>query len=403
MATTPPPPARVRTPPTPLHGARYDTYEPYSPRRSSRVAAQRNHYSQQQLSADSTPQKPLQFPRTARASTPTGSRKQTLTRTSSQTFSPPSSPSSPIKHSTAKSPRTGTRRRVSNGHKQQLPASAALDSDSDNIASSAPNQLSAFDPRAMLPTPAKTPRKRALESQAALTSTARVLFPNRPAHIDDAMPSPRKSRKNKKYSAFTLQSFVEEAEEEGNSSKIEIYTDTKERVPDLNEDEDNPFVTSKKNNKARSNGVSELKRRKADERTARMEEAARNEEGMIYVFRGRKIFRKFNDGPPSDFSDDAHLSEQETRRRAGTDVHRPFTRSSIKPRLLFPNEDQRRERELAADEVDEEAVTDIEIPVPSPARKRRAKPDEAVTPIKQSFHPATPPSTERVKKGRKKD
>lgn len=255
----------------------------------------------------------------------------------------------------------------------------------------------------MLPTPAKTPRKRALESQAALTSTARVLFPNRPAHIDDAMPSPRKSRKNKKYSAFTLQSFVEEAEEEGNSSKIEIYTDTKERVPDLNEDEDNPFVTSKKNNKARSNGVSELKRRKADERTARMEEAARNEEGMIYVFRGRKIFRKFNDGPPSDFSDDAHLSEQETRRRAGTDVHRPFTRSSIKPRLLFPNEDQRRERELAADEVDEEAVTDIEIPVPSPARKRRAKPDEAVTPIKQSFHPATPPSTERVKKGRKKD
>ena len=97
------------------------------------------------------------------------------------------------------------------------------------------------------------------------------------------MPSPRKSRKNKKHSAFTLQSFVEEAEDEGSSSKIEIYTDSKERVPDLDEDEDNPFVTSKKNGKARSNGVPELKRRKVDERTARMEEAARNEEGMIYV------------------------------------------------------------------------------------------------------------------------
>lgn len=255
----------------------------------------------------------------------------------------------------------------------------------------------------MLPTPAKTPRKRAIQSQATLSSTARVLFLNRPANIDDAMPSPRKSRKNKKHSAFTLQSFAEEAEDEGSSSKIEIYTDSKERVPDPDQDEDNPFVTSKKNGKARLNGVPELKRRKVDERTARMEEAARNEEGMIYVFRGRKIFRKFNDGPPSTSSDDAHLSEQETRRRAGADVHRPFTRSSIKPRLLFPNENQGRERELAADEADEEALTDIEVPVPSPAGKRNGKADEAITPVKQNFRPATPPSTERVKRGRKKD
>ena len=119
--------------------------------------------------------------------------------------------------------------------------------------------------------------------------------------------------------------------------------------------------------------------------------------------RGRKIFRKFNDGPPSTSSDDAHLSEQETRRRAGADVHRPFTRSSIKPRLLFPNENQGRERELAADEADEEALTDIEVPVPSPAGKRRGKVDEAITPVKQNFRPATPPSTERVKRGRRKD
>jgi len=71
--------------------------------------------------------------------------------------------------------------------------------------------------------------------------------------------------------------------------------------------------------------------------------------------------------------------------------------------LLFPNENQGRERELAADEADEEALTDIEVPVPSPAGKRNGKADEAITPVKQNFRPATPPSTERVKRGRKKD
>lgn len=126
-------------------------------------------------------------------------------------------------------------------------------------------------------------------------------------------------------------------------------------------------------------------------------------QSLIRQSRGRKIFRKFNDGPPSISSDDAHLSEQETRRRAGADVHRPFTRSSIRPRLLFPNEDQHREREFAADEADEEALTDIEVPVPSSAGKRRGKVDEVITPVKQNFRPATPPSTEHVKRGRKKD
>lgn len=48
---------------------------------------------------------------------------------------------------------------------------------------------------------------------------------------------------------------------------------------------------------------------------------------------------------------------------------RPFTRSSIKPRLLFPTEEQRREREQRAiaeeeddddDDVDEEAITEVD-------------------------------------------
>ncbi|OCK78427.1 hypothetical protein K432DRAFT_332086 [Lepidopterella palustris CBS 459.81] len=404
MATTPPPPSRVRTPPTPLHGARYDNYEPYepySPRRSSRVAAQRKHYSQQQLTSHSTP-KSLHATRSTRAATPTSSRNQTLTRTSSQTFSPPSSPSSPIKHSTTKSPGSGTRRRVSNGRSQHLaPQSFPLDSDSDNLATaSTTHRLSTMDPRTMLPTPSKTPRKRAVQD---LGSTARVLFPNRPANVDDSMPSPRKSRKNKKHAAFTLQSFVEEAEDDDEPSQIEIYTDSKERVPDLDEHEDNPFITTKKNSKVKANGVPEPKRRRVDDRTAQMEEAVRNNEGMIYVFRGRKIFRKFDDGPSSATSSDGlHLSEDEVRRKAGAEVHRPFTRSTIKPRLLFPNEEEHRQRELAADEADEEAVTDIEVPTPSFSNRKAKKSDEAVTPVKQHFRPTTPPSTGRARRYHKK-
>lgn len=63
----------------------------------------------------------------------------------------------------------------------------------------------------------------------------------------------------------------------------------------------------------------------------------------------------------------------------------PSTRASVKPRLLFPTEKQRRERELA----EEEALTDIE---DCRAAKTEEKP---VTPLKQSFTtaPATPPAT----------
>lgn len=131
----------------------------------------------------------------------------------------------------------------------------------------------------MLPTPAKTPRKRALQSQEALGSAARVLFANRPTNVDEAMPSPRKNRKSRK-NAFSLESF-EQLEEE--SEKIEIYTDSKERVPALDETEDNPFVTKKTR---ATNGQAEAgssRRRKLDSRTERMEEDAANDEGLIYV------------------------------------------------------------------------------------------------------------------------
>lgn len=74
-----------------------------------------------------------------------------------------------------------------------------------------------------------------------------------------------------------------------------------------------------------------------------------------------------------------------------------FTRSSVKPRLLFPTAQQQRERQLA----DEEAVTDIEASYDSDMTDIATEETEneeqggaqVVTPVKTSFHPATPPTT----------
>ena len=65
---------------------------------------------------------------------------------------------------------------------------------------------------------------------------------------------------------------------------------------------------------------------------------------------------------------------------------RSLTRSSIKPRLLFPTPQQRRERE-AANVSDEEATTEVEDIQDEPEI-------EVTTPVKQTvFSPATPPTT----------
>lgn len=269
MATTPPPPGRVHTPPTPRHGPLIDPYEAYSPRRSSRVAARKNHLSDDLSTSSLHPRRQI------RAITPTSTWKPTIARTSSQTFSPPSSPASPAKLA-KRNPAKSRALRVS---------SAGLDSDSDAMPSRAESSLKplGFDPRAMLPTPLKTPRKRPAESEAALSSTARVLFPSRPTNVEDVMPSPRKTRKGNRFS-LALSSHEEVGGGVAASSKIQIYTDSKERVPSVGDEEENPFLSKNAKPHSRKARANFIKRRKSDEeRAEEMEEAARNDEGVIYV------------------------------------------------------------------------------------------------------------------------
>jgi hypothetical protein len=243
----------------------------------------------------------------------------------------------------------------------------------------------------MLPTPAKTPRKRRIED---VSLTARVLFPtNRPSTIEEAMPTPRKSRKTK--DLYTLESFAEQMDE--NTEKIPIYTDSKERVPTPGAVDDNPFLTKKGKGKAKA--IPQKSKKTVDRKTARMEEAVNRDEGMFYMFRGRKVFRKFHDDAPSGESageqdDEVSADDNQVRRMIGYEARRPLTRSSIKPRLLFQAEIKERNRELGIEEEDdEEAVTDIEVPM-TPSRGKGKGAVQA-----PALEATPPPTVRKFKKG----
>lgn len=110
---------------------------------------------------------------------------------------------------------------------------------------------------------------------------------------------------------------------------------------------------------------------------------------MTIRSRGKRIFRKFEDVDETSPGDEPSTLTAEPRKRT--------TRSSIKPRLLFPL----KPKDTAADE-DEEADTDIEEPVAAekpgqvemtPAEQVDETPD---TPAAPKYAPASPPTTSRT-------
>jgi hypothetical protein len=132
-----------------------------------------------------------------------------------------------------------------------------------------------------------------------------------------------------------------------------------------------------------------------------MEEAVNREEGMIFLFRGKKVFRKFHDDNPSDAptEEDEETSADDLRllRAAGPEARRPLTRSSIKPKLLFQEEIRQRKLENGEfTEDEEEATTDMETPVATPSRGK----GKMIMSIADSLQEATPPPTVRkIKRG----
>lgn len=141
---------------------------------------------------------------------------------------------------------------------------------------SRPTRAGASTGAGMLITPAKTPQKPPTEqAKAKVGSIARTLFHN----DDDVMPSPKKVQTQK----YTLDSFSNE--EEDADKPIEIYTDSHERIPEVDESAENPFYVGQ------STVASEQPKRRSKRRTVTIpgegkvsvDEAVRREDGMLIV------------------------------------------------------------------------------------------------------------------------
>lgn len=94
------------------------------------------------------------------------------------------------------------------------------------------------------------------------------------------MPTPRKGKHSRSSSAYGLDGYVDEQDADV-SDNIEIYTDSKERVPTDDGDAENPFIDhAPSQNKPKA---SKKRRRALSSVDKRMEQAVENGEGMIYV------------------------------------------------------------------------------------------------------------------------
>lgn len=134
----------------------------------------------------------------------------------------------------------------------------------------------------MLPTPVKTPRKKQ-NPQPGVRNAGRILFPDRG---EDPMPGHRRNKHGKRHVGFSLYGSTEDEAE--NANRIEIYTDSKDKIPDLDMSEDNPFLEQPRDTspppeptKARIS-----KKRKIDfglDGNKEIEDAFNRNEGMVYV------------------------------------------------------------------------------------------------------------------------
>ncbi|KAK7737275.1 hypothetical protein SLS63_003066 [Diaporthe eres] len=221
----------------------------------------------------------------------------------------------------------------------------------------------------VLPTPAKTPaRKHAEQNEKNVNAIARSLF-SKPQ-------SPKKTRTKQ----FKLDSF--DAEDD----TFQIYTDSQDRLPAPDVTEDNPFYGEagiaasakpvRRSSRNRKNTVGASVSEQVDE-------VVKRKDGLLYVFRGKKIFRKFSEG------DEAS------------------SRLDVKPRLLFPSAKSHKENDLA--HTDEEADTDIEQPIAGKVDDVKARAETPVetseakidTPKAPKYAPASPPDTSRATRSKK--
>lgn len=259
MAATPPAQIRAeaRTPPTPLHGSAY--HDESSPRYNFRSSIRRTPEQSQLL--------------------------HTQTPKSNKIDRAPAYPQASSLHSSLHSPQATPKRK--SGRPAQVMSPTSPESEhsapsSSRVTAKQSRLLSAGTIMAegMLPTPVKTPRKnQASKSQV----TARALFQDS-ENPETLFKSPRKSRKPARYNGFSLESF---STDDNSQDQIQIFTDSRDRVPEVDTSESNPFYeppsqphkvhgTSKRR---KVNGTAKV----TESRDPQVQEAIDHDDGMVYV------------------------------------------------------------------------------------------------------------------------
>lgn len=271
MAATPPLQIHsiVQTPPSPRHGPSSDNFEPAQPRYATRASQRRA-----QWDPPSTPDAIKATPRSHRPTSLTG-----ISHRSSRS----STPSTNRPQSSQNSPRRKTNRRV----QITSPTSPGLSSAAPTpIPSSKPQPtfLSSTTVMAdgMLPTPVKTPRKKNVPS---VNVAARALFQDQPVLGEEVTATSGRARRGRRYNGFTLESF---SAQEGSSGNIQIFTDSRDNVPQLDTSEDNPFIDRPRKAEGSSSrrvaGTSKRRKVSTEQKIdSQIQQAVDNEEGMIYV------------------------------------------------------------------------------------------------------------------------
>ena len=423
QATTPSPSSSIRAPPTPRLGYE-DPWDPYSPRKSARLA---QRASNRTPSPQSSTRRPNRSERNQISASPKPKKNRNSSNKNNNVNGSDNNSATSTMVSPAASPHK--KRMPTAGDESSRMASGSLTAESAANAAAAlglpgnadgrSTRSTAASAAGMLPTPAKTPQKPPTEqSKASIRAVARNLFHN----DDQAMPSPRKTRTKKQH---VLDSFeLDEADE-----AIQIYTDSHERIPEVDRSTDNPFYDpqplpatepAKRRSKRQQVTV-------PGEGRVSVDDAIRREDGMLivlYVYqslffflvvfffqkkkncaavannldsRGKKEFRKFSDNDDASGSTEGvDEGENGLEGAVESNLRRPLTRSSVKPRLLFPVKSNDKVDE------DEEAVTDIEdhsLPQPEEADPQTPSDpadDAPGTPLAPKFAPASPPATTRT-------
>lgn len=100
--------------------------------------------------------------------------------------------------------------------------------------------------------------------------------------MDDVMPTPTKhGRRGKKHGGFSLGFADDDTSSDG---KVEIYTDSKDKIPEIDDSPDNPFyVQPESEHSATKNGNKRRKVSNLPHHDEGVQEMLKRNEGMVYV------------------------------------------------------------------------------------------------------------------------